>query len=61
MFRRVTGTFLDFVGVTAVQLTMTPIGRLFCDLASIMQESHQAILEVLPWATFTELAGIQIF
>ena len=48
MFIRVTGTLLDLVGVTAVWLTMTPIGRLFCDLASIMQESRWAVFEVLP-------------
>ena len=42
------GTLLDLVGVTVVRLTMTPIGRLFCDPASIMQESRQAVLEVLP-------------
>ena len=48
MFIRVMGTLLDLVGVTAVRLTMTPIGRLFCDLASIMQESHRAVLEVFP-------------
>ena len=48
------------MGVTVVWLTMTPIGKLFWDLASIIQESHRAILEVLPFTTFTELARIQI-
>ena len=58
---RVMGTFFDLVGVTAVRLTTTPIRRLFCDLASIIQENCRAFLEVLPLMTFTELAGMQIF
>ena len=57
---RVTGTLFDLLGVTAVRLTMTPSGRLFWDLASIIQESHRAFLEVLPSTTFTELAGMQM-
>ena len=57
---RVTGTLFDLLGVTAARLTMTPSGRLFWDLASIMQESRRAFLEVLPSMTFTELAGMQM-
>ena len=58
---RVMGTCFDLVGVTAVWLTTTHIGRLLGDLALIIQESHQADFEVLPLTTFTELAGMQIF
>ena len=54
------GICLDFVGVTMVLLTTTPIGKLLLDLVSTIQKRNLAILLVLLLTTFTELGRIQI-
>ena len=60
VFTKAMGTHLFSLGVTMVLLTTTPLGRLLHAPASIIHESHQVTLLVLPCRIFMELARIQI-